>query len=230
MSIPLSPQDGVVAHMAASILLDYPTEERRSRFGVVAASVERLPHPLRNAFEAFLAKADALSQQDLEAHFTGTFDLKRKCCPYLTYYAAGDTRKRGMALVRFVEAYRAAGWEVAADELPDYLPMVLEFSALSESPIAQELLAAHRDGIEVLRTALETIESPYAHVVEAVSLSLPKIDDETRRRGRSNQCIRCIRGKQGGRAGMNTVDILLWVAFPYAASAVFILGHIYRYR
>ena len=182
VSIPLSRQDRVVAHMAASILLDYPTEERRSRFGVVAASVERLPHPLRNAFEAFLAKADALSQQDLEAHFTATFDLKRKCCPYLTYYAVGDTRKRGMALVRFVEAYRAAGWEVAADELPDYLPMVLEFSALSESPIAQELLAAHRDGIEVLRTALETIESPYAHVVEAVSLSLPKIDDETRRR------------------------------------------------
>src|SRR5665811_1231821 len=109
-----------------------------------------------------------MSQQDLEAHFTATFDLKRKCCPYLTYYAAGDTRRRGMALVRFVEAYRAAGWEVAAEELPDYLPIVLEFSALSDSPIAQELLAAHRAGIEVLRTALSTCASPYAHVSSAV--------------------------------------------------------------
>ncbi|TFC93897.1 MULTISPECIES: nitrate reductase molybdenum cofactor assembly chaperone [Cryobacterium] len=181
-ALPLSAEDGRLAHMAASILLDYPTEERRARFAAVAASVASLPDPLRNAFEAFLTQADAMTQQELEIHFTATFDLKRKCCPYLSYYAAGDTRRRGMALVRFVEAYRAAGWEVAAEELPDYLPMVLEFSALSDSPIAQELLAAHRDGIEVLRTALEAVPSPYAHVVEAVSLSLPKIDEETRQR------------------------------------------------
>lgn len=181
-AIPLSAADGAIAHMAASILLDYPTATRRARFGAVAESVTLLPHPLRTAFEAFLTAAGEMGQQELEVHFTATFDLKRKCCPYLSYYAAGDTRRRGMALVRFIEAYHAAGWEVAADELPDYLPMVLEFSALSDSPIAQELLAAHRDGIEVLRTALETIESPYAHVVEAVSLSLPAIDEETRER------------------------------------------------
>jgi len=181
-SLPLSKTDGAIAHMAASILLDYPNEERRRRFEVVAESVKRLPHPLRSAFETFLAAAGAMSQQELEMHFIQTFDMKRKCCPYLSYYAAGDTRRRGMALVRFVEAYRAAGWESAADELPDYLPMVLEFSALCDSPIARELLSAHRDGIEVLRTALETIKSPYAHVVEAVSLSLPKIDEETRKR------------------------------------------------
>ena len=181
-ALPLTPQQGVIAHMAASILLDYPTPERRERFSVVAASVAQLPEPLRRAFEAFLCAADALPGQQLEAHFTATFDLKRKCCPYLSYYAAGDTRRRGMALVRFVEAYRAAGWEIAAEELPDYLPMVLEFSALSDSPIAQELLAAHRDGIEVLRSALENVHSPYASLVEAVSLSLPAIDDETRER------------------------------------------------
>lgn len=181
-ALQLSKADGAIAHMAASILLDFPGAERRQRFGVVAESVTRLPHPLRRAFETFLAAADAMSQQELEMHFIQTFDMKRKCCPYLTYYAAGDTRRRGMALVRFVEAYRAAGWEPAADELPDYLPMVLEFSALSDSPIARELLSAHRDGIEVLRTGLETIRSPYAHVVEAVSLSLPKIDEETRTR------------------------------------------------
>lgn len=168
--------------MAASILLDYPSRERRSRFDVVAASAAGLPAPLRLAFEAFLDAASGMGSQELEAHFTAIFDLKRKCCPYLTYHAAGDTRRRGMALVRFVEAYREAGWEVAAEELPDYLPMVLEFSAVSDSPIAQELIAAHRQGIEVLRTALETFRSPYAHVVEAVCMSLAPIDDKTRER------------------------------------------------
>ncbi|MBB5642581.1 nitrate reductase molybdenum cofactor assembly chaperone [Cryobacterium roopkundense] len=181
-ALPLSHSDGVIAQMAASILLDYPSAERRERFAVVRASVLTLPSALRAAFDQFFAGIDPMTHQELEAHFTATFDLKRKCCPYLSYYAAGDTRRRGMALVRFVEAYRAAGWEVAADELPDYLPMVLEFSARSDSPIAQELLSAHRDGIEVLRSALEAVRSPYAHVVEAVSLSLPEIDEETRQR------------------------------------------------
>ncbi|WP_233197769.1 nitrate reductase molybdenum cofactor assembly chaperone [Cryobacterium sp. Y57] len=181
-AVPLTPVQGVVAHMAASILLDYPAPERRAQFSLVEASVADLPGELRRSFQAFFTAVNTLSQQELETHFTAIFDLKRKCCPYLTYYAAGDTRRRGMALVRFVEAYRAAGWQVDADELPDYLPMVLEFSALSDSPIAQELLAAHRDGIEVLRSALEKFDSPYAHLVGAVCLSLPVIDDETRER------------------------------------------------
>ena len=181
-TVSLTAAEAVIAHMAASILLDYPTPERQRQFALVRSSVISLPDSVRNAFEAFFTAIEGWTAQQLETHFTATFDLKRKCCPYLTYYAAGDTRRRGMALVRFVEAYRAAGWQVDADELPDYLPMVLEFSAMSDSPIAQELLAAHRDGIEVLRAALKKFESPYAHLVEAVSMSLPKIDEETRER------------------------------------------------
>ncbi len=183
--VTLDPGERAVAHMAASLLLDYPSAERRARFATVRVAVWELPEPVRTDLLAFLDAAAGMGQQELEAHFTSIFDLKRKCCPYLSYYAAGDTRNRGMALVRFVEAYRAAGWEPDAEELPDYLPMVLEFSARSDSPIAGELLAAHRDGIEVLRAALETFGSPYAHVVTAVCRSLPEIDDATRERYRS---------------------------------------------
>ncbi|EPR76674.1 Respiratory nitrate reductase delta chain [Leifsonia rubra CMS 76R] len=169
-------------HMAASILLDYPQPERRAQFDLVAAAVASLPSKIADEFGAFLTKVSTLSQQQLEAHFTSTFDQKRKCCPYLTYYSTGDTRRRGMALVGFIEAYRAAGWEVEEGELPDYLPMVLEFSARSDSPIAGQLLASYREGIEVLRTALESFDSPYSHVVAAVCRSFPTIDDETRER------------------------------------------------
>lgn len=174
--------DKQTAHMAASLLLDYPLAERWAQFGTIRAAVAGLPAPVSTEFRAFFNAIEGYSQHQLEAHFTATFDLKRKCCPYLSYYAAGDTRKRGMALVRFIEAYRAAGWEVDAEELPDYLPVVLEFSARSDSPIASELLASHREGIEVLRSALASFESPYAHVVAAVSASLPEIDDATRER------------------------------------------------
>lgn len=48
---------------------------------------------------------------ELAAHYGATFDLKRRCCPYLTYYTYGDTRKRGMALLRFKHACH--GWEPA---------------------------------------------------------------------------------------------------------------------
>jgi len=178
----LSDEQRRTIHMAASILLDYPQPDRRAHFELIASTISSLPDEIAEEFDAFLTAASAMSQQQLEAHFTSTFDQKRKCCPYLTYYSTGDTRRRGMALVGFIEAYRAAGWEVENGELPDYLPMVLEFSARSDSPIAGQLLASYREGIEVLRTALETFGSPYAHVVAAVCRSFPAIDDETRER------------------------------------------------
>ncbi len=181
-AVRLTDNQSAIAHMAASILLDYPTDERRPRFSAVQLAIQSLPEQIRLAFDAFIDTANAMPAQALQAHYTATFDMKRKCCLYLSYYAAGDTRRRGMALVRFIEAYRAAGYEISAEELPDYLPMVLEFSAVSGSPIARELLSAHRDGIEVLRQALESVGSPYAHVLEAIALSLPAIDDATRER------------------------------------------------
>ncbi|WP_167132151.1 nitrate reductase molybdenum cofactor assembly chaperone [Paramicrobacterium chengjingii] len=180
--VALTPDQRRIAHMAASILLDYPDAQRRAAWPAVADAVTSLPLVIEERFRRFLnAMADA-DAEALEQNFVATFDLKRKCAMYLTYYAAGDTRKRGMALVRFIEAYRAAGCEPSDEELPDYLPAVLEFSAASASPVAIDLLAAHRDGIEVLRAALTAMQSPYLHLIEAVAASLPEIDDATRER------------------------------------------------
>ena len=79
---------------------------------------------------------------------------------YLSYYAAGDTRRRGMALVTFVEAYRACGWVPRDDELPDHLPTVLELVGARPRPVADALLGTHRAGIELLRSALHHAGSP----------------------------------------------------------------------
>jgi nitrate reductase molybdenum cofactor assembly chaperone NarJ/NarW len=104
-------------------------------------------------------------------HYVETFDLRRRCALYLTYYRHGDTRKRGMAMLEFKAAYRAAGFEPVADELPDYLPMVLDFAALH--PRGEQLLRAHRADLELLLRALRQAESPYADVVAAVCAQLP---------------------------------------------------------
>jgi len=187
--VPLSDRDRRVAHLAASVLLAYPDAGTREAARELADAVVGLPEPVADALGrvcATLVEADADPEAAaaLEARYVATFDLKRRCSMYLSYYAAGDTRRRGVALVRFVEAYRAAGWELGSEELPDYLPTVLELSARTsgeDARIPAGLLGAHRDGIEVLRSSVAGTQ-PWADVLDAVCLTLPPLDPETEAR------------------------------------------------
>ncbi len=183
-----APQRATV-HMAASLLLDYPAEDAlRARLEAVEAALtgpDAPPAAVAAPVEEFVATARSWGARVLAEHYVETFDRKRRCCLYLTYYAVGDTRHRGAALLAFKQALAAAGYEMAADELPDYLPVVLELSARSGDEIAQTLLSSHREGIEVLRSALVDAGSPYAHLVEAISMTLPEIDAATADRVRA---------------------------------------------
>lgn len=181
-SLALSPAQRATTHMLASLLLDYPDDAWFGRLGALRAHLTALPPAIATPLAEFLRHAERTAAVGLQRDYVTTFDLKRKCSLYLSYYATGDTRRRGVALVTFLEAYRAAGWEFDADDLPDYLPAVLEFSARSTSPIASALIASHREGIEVLRAALEGMDSPWALLIRVVTLSLPPIDERTRER------------------------------------------------
>lgn len=183
-----APQRATV-HMSASLLLDYPAEDAlQERLGAVAAALagpDAPPAAAAAPIEEFVATARSWGARALAEHYVETFDRRRRCCLYLTYYAVGDTRHRGAALLAFKQALAAAGYEMAADELPDYLPVVLELSARSGDEVAQTLLSSHREGIEVLRAALVDAGSPYARIVEAVSMTLPEIDAATADRVRA---------------------------------------------
>jgi nitrate reductase delta subunit len=169
----LSARDLTVAHQTASLLLGYPDEVLVARLPLLAEAATTLPPavggPL-NGFVAWLATTDLAVAQ---ASYVETFDLKRRCCLYLTYYSYGDTRKRGMALLRFTHAYKAAGLEPPAGELPDHLAVVLEFAALADPVQGMRLLREHRAGLELLRLALHDAGSPYADLLDAVSATLP---------------------------------------------------------
>ena len=183
-----APQRATV-HMAASLLLDYPAEDAlQARLEAVEAALtgpDAPPAAVAAPVEDFMAPARSWGARVLAEHYVETFDRRRRCCLYLTYYAVGDTRHRGAALLAFKQALAAAGYEMAADELPDYLPVVLELSARSGDEIAQTLLSSHREGIEVLRSALVDAGSPYARLVEAISMTLPEIDAATADRVRA---------------------------------------------
>ncbi|MEO3886364.1 nitrate reductase molybdenum cofactor assembly chaperone [Nonomuraea sp. B5E05] len=162
------------AHMVASVLLGYPDERLYGSRQVLVEAVSALPAgEVRDRLSAFLGHTAGTTQPDLAAHYVATFDLKRRCCPYLTYYAYGDTRKRGAALLRFKHALHTAGFELTDGELPDHLAVVCELSARGAVRQARRLMTEHRAGMEVLRAALEDERSPYADVVAAVLATLP---------------------------------------------------------
>lgn len=168
--------------MVAALLLDYPAEEDAGNFAAVRAELATLPSEVRPLVAKFLDWAQASGPLDLAEHYVETFDQRRRCSLYLSYFTSGDTRQRGAAIIRFADALRAAGWEVARDELPDYLPLICEFAARSNDPLAWDLLSANREGLEVLRAALENLDSPYRLIVAALLAVLPEMDAETTQR------------------------------------------------
>jgi nitrate reductase delta subunit len=162
------------AFKLASVLLQYPTAALFDGLDALDAyAAATSPRAAREAFGQFLTWLRATPPTEVAQHYVQTFDLRRRCALYLTYYRYGDTRKRGMAMIIFKAAYRAAGFVPCEEELPDYLPMVLDFADLC--PRGERLLHAHRADLELLRRALASAETPYTQVVAAVCAQLPKL-------------------------------------------------------
>jgi nitrate reductase delta subunit len=169
-----------------SVLLRYPDERLAAAHDEIAAAVAALPRRAaeRESLGRFLAHLLATDPLALAQAYVETFDLRRRSSLYLGWYLHGDTRKRGLALLRLKRLYAAAGLELAADELPDYLPLVLEFAALAPDGAGETVLREHRAALELLRTNLRAAASPWAHLLDAVCAGLPRLTPLERERVR----------------------------------------------
>ena len=167
------------AWQVQSLLLAYPDEQFEQHLALVARVAAALPEPVARPLLGFTRHAEQTTLADLAAAYVATFDHRKRCCPYLTYYAHGDTRKRGIGLLRLKQTYAAAGWRLSDDELPDHLAVVLEFAATD--PVAGvRLLCEHRAGLELLRLALSEDGSPWRQVLDSVSATLPALAGDDR--------------------------------------------------
>lgn len=166
--------DERVIYLIAARWLDYPTAELISRTSRFADALDEQPDtaPVR-LLRPMLAELAVTDLAALQRAYVDCFDLNSKRALYLSYWTDGDTRRRGAALAEIQAGYRAAGAVVdTRGELPDYLPIVLEFAA--GAPIAgRELLSRYRAGLELLRISLQDSRSPYAAAVAAVCATLP---------------------------------------------------------
>lgn len=178
----LSERDRRMVWRIAALLLDYPGPQTLSLLDTLSSGAASVAPPAGPALTSFLDHAAAAPQLDLAAHYVETFDLRRRSCLHLTYYAFGDTRKRGMALLRFKHAYKTAGVTLGEHELPDHLSVVLEFAATADPKAGLRLLVEHHPVIELLRLSLADSGSPYLAVLEAICATLPELNIADRRR------------------------------------------------
>lgn len=170
------------ARLACSWLLAYPDRALLDRLDDIAEVTEELPESMAQPIRDFLAHLAGTALTEVQAHYVLVFDMKRKACPYLSYWTDGDTRNRGRAILRFQQAYLDAGYRLGSEELPDHLAVVLEFAAVADTVTGEALIAEHQEAIHLLRDALAGMGSAYVHVLDAVLATMPELTPAVRAR------------------------------------------------
>ncbi len=167
---------------AMSALLSYPTEDLKAATCEIERALGQeglLSRSVRDGFAPLLAELQEMDIYDLQERYTSLFDRSRTLSLNLFEHVHGESRDRGTAMVDLMETYRAAGFEPDTTELPDHLPVLLEF--LSHQPLddAREMLADAAHILEALHVRLTRRESAYAAVMAAlVQVSTAEPDSE----------------------------------------------------
>lgn len=167
------------AWQALSLLLGYPDQALYAHLPLLARVCATLPRPVAGPMRRFLDFAGEQGQARLAQQYVATFDHKRRGCLYLTYYTHGDTRKRGVALLRLKQRYAAAGLRLSEEELPDHLCVVLEFAAANPAQ-GRAVLAEYRAGVALLGLALADAGSPWRDLLDALAATLPALTGDER--------------------------------------------------
>lgn len=164
-----------VAWQSASLLLGYPEEALLGELEMIRAASHELPPAIGEPICDVVVDLESRPLTQSQAEYVETFDTRRRNSLFLTYFAHGDTRKRGVALLRFKQTYLRSGFVLDDTELPDHLCVVLEYAATIDQELGWGLLLDHRAGLELLRMSLRDAGSPWAGAVEAVSATLPPL-------------------------------------------------------
>ena len=152
---------------AFSLILSYPTRELQHampEIGAVLASDTRLTAAARRALRPLVEELGGRDIYDLEEQFVLLFDRSRTLSLNLFEHVHGESRDRGGAMVSLIETYRAGGFEPNTSELPDHLPVLLEFLSTRPFSEAQDILADAAHIFEALNARLGRRESNYGAV------------------------------------------------------------------
>jgi len=156
---------------ALSVLLQYPTQELLDGAHEIHAAIVAEAAASASALEALEGLRDYLAAADifrLQEDYVSLFDRTRALSLHLFEHVHGESRDRGQAMVDLLEHYASHGMQLRARELPDYLPLFLEFLSTLPPAEAQAMLADPVTIVAVLGRRLHERGSPYAAVFAAL--------------------------------------------------------------
>ncbi|MWV15708.1 nitrate reductase molybdenum cofactor assembly chaperone [Pseudomonas sp. L-22-4S-12] len=154
-----------------SLLLDYPTEALRDAQGELDEAIGRAREISPEQRSALIALLDELASGDLmdaQERYSELFDKGRSLSLLLFEHVHGESRDRGQAMVDLMAQYEEAGFAIGVRELPDYIPLYLEYLATREDLEAREGLADVAHLLALLAARLDERESPYAACFQAL--------------------------------------------------------------
>lgn len=154
-----------------SLLLSYPTQEVQNEAPALKAVLRDealLPAVRIKALADFIDQLAEQNLLDVQERYVTLFDRSRALSLHLFEHVHGESRDRGQSMVDLLELYQKKGLDVGCSELPDYLPLYLEFLSTQPLSEARALLLEPLHILAAIRTRLEERKSPYKEVFRAL--------------------------------------------------------------
>ncbi len=163
----------IPTYKTLSILLEYPGKDLVKHWGDIKQLLAEQPNLSaedKKVFTEFISWASAMSLTKLQAEYVNTFDMTSEHSLYLTYHLFDEQdRDRGPALIELSELYKKTGFEISDGELPDYLPLILEYvSTMDDENSARQFLQQTAQAVDIIASNLEKNTKPYAPLVRMI--------------------------------------------------------------
>jgi nitrate reductase delta subunit len=155
---------------ALAALLGYPSAELQAAVPEIrdAFAEGALPHAARRRLDLLLDRLETSELLDVQADYSELFDRSRSLSLHLFEHVHGDSRERGQAMIDLGKQYLDQGFLLDGPELPDFVPVFVEFASCLPPPQAREMLAEPAHVFAALEERLTKRGSPYAAVFGAL--------------------------------------------------------------
>jgi len=153
-----------------SVLLQYPQREWIGEISEIALEVEQLNDiAIQKNLKAFFDYIKNTPFDQLCENYVNTFDYHGVTTLHLTYNVFKDSRKRGEALIELQRLFQTVDLEKTSTELPDFLPLILEFLSIAEKEQIQQLLKLHQKSLHNLQVELVKAKSEYSFLIKVIN-------------------------------------------------------------
>lgn len=156
---------------ALAALLGYPSAELLAHAREIGEALDTegaLPRANRRRLEPLIESLAAGELLDLQAEYSDLFDRSRTLSLHLFEHVHGDSKERGQAMIDLGQQYLDRGFLLESKELPDFVPVFLEFASCLEAKEAREMLRQPAHVFAALAERLGQRSSPYAEVFHAI--------------------------------------------------------------